>query len=89
MNDAAALKILELSTESGQLRAMLQRILNHYVLNTRWPCPQCDRTDFYAPLRINRVITENGNEYLLGCSYCNADSLMGDVSKLLGGDYER
>ena len=66
-----------------QLRKLLRRVLSHYVPRTRWPCFECDRAGPDAPLRINRVTTEDGNEYGLGCSVCNANSLLDEIAKAL------
>lgn len=74
-------------TEATQMRRLLRRALSHYKLNTRWPCPECDRPGPDAPLRINIIRTEDGNEYRLGCSHCNADGLLADIeAALASGD---
>ncbi len=56
------------------LISCIKALIDHLKVNSRWPCPECDRPTSDAPLRINRIITEDGNEYGLGCSMCNNDA---------------
>lgn len=73
----------QLLADNNALVKMLQAVLGHYVTITRWPCHECNRPGPDAPLRLNKVTTEDGIIYWLGCSACNADALMDSINKLL------
>ena len=77
---------MDLSMDRLQkLETFLQLYLNHYALNSRWPCPGCGREDEYAPLRLNKLIREDGVQQFEGCHYCNSDWIV-KTAKLLDSE---
>lgn len=78
-------KARKLLVEHRRGKELLRWVVSHYKVNTRWPCPECDREGPNAPMRVNRIITESGNEYRLGCSICNGDVLLTEIELFLEG----
>ena len=78
----------KMTPKERQYKAAIRRVLSHYKLSpggNRWPCIECDRPGPDAPLRINIIRTEDGNEYRLGCSHCNGVELMQFLEDTLNG----
>lgn len=74
-------------------RNAIARILNHFNVTCRWPCPDCGRESATAPLRIvsTRAVAHDhktplGPQHFTGCWRCNAERVLHDADQVLKRD---
>lgn len=67
------------------LEAVLQAVVDHLKVLTRWPCGECGRIGPNRPLRAYIIVQEDNSETYTGCQTCNNDALIARIEKALNG----